>query len=170
MLIGYVSDERYLALPDVVLEFVNSRGESWEARSRATGAVYVDLPPGTYAVTLQRSGFGAKRGSISVPSPSPHQFRLLADGFSGCVWPKWARAGDAGEFRVRAVEPYQRELWSYGWSPEFVRSMGWLDEHGPRATMQVTPDGDYTTTGVEWNKVGYTSATHSQSITAPERS
>ena len=33
MLIGYVSDERYVALPDVVLEFINDRGESWEVRS-----------------------------------------------------------------------------------------------------------------------------------------
>ena len=39
MLIGYVSDERYLALSDVALEFVDDRGRSWEARSRATGAV-----------------------------------------------------------------------------------------------------------------------------------
>ena len=36
--------------------------------------------------------------------------------------------------------------------------------------MQVTPDGDYTRTGVEWNKVGYTSPTHKQYVTAPERS
>ena len=44
MLIGYVSDERYSALSDVVLEFVDDRGESWETRSRATGAVRLDLP------------------------------------------------------------------------------------------------------------------------------
>ena len=36
--------------------------------------------------------------------------------------------------------------------------------------MQVTPDGDYTRTGVEWNKVGYNSATHRQFVTAPDRS
>ena len=33
MLIGYVSDERYVALPDVLFEFTNGRG-SWETRSR----------------------------------------------------------------------------------------------------------------------------------------
>jgi hypothetical protein len=170
MLIGYVSDERYLALPEVALEFVNSQGESWEARSRATGSVHAELRAGTYTATLQCPGYGAKRSIVTVPTTSPHQFRLLADGLSGYVWPKWVRGGDAGEFRVHAVEPYHLELWRYGWSPEFVRSMGWLDEHGPRATMQVTPDGDYTTTGVEWNKVGYSSKTHSQSVQAPERS
>ena len=42
MLIGYVSDERYVAIPDVLLEFVNESG-SYEARSRATGAIYADL-------------------------------------------------------------------------------------------------------------------------------
>jgi hypothetical protein len=34
MLVGYVSDERYVAIPDVLLEFENSQG-SWETRSRA---------------------------------------------------------------------------------------------------------------------------------------
>ena len=34
MLIGYVSDERYVALPDVLLEFESKAG-AFEARSRA---------------------------------------------------------------------------------------------------------------------------------------
>ena len=55
----YVSDERYVALPDVLLEFEGEAG-SFEARSRATGSVHADLPPGTYKVTLQKPGFGAK--------------------------------------------------------------------------------------------------------------
>ena len=38
MLVGYVSDDRYIALSDVQLEFVNDSG-SVEARSRASGAV-----------------------------------------------------------------------------------------------------------------------------------
>ena len=36
--------------------------------------------------------------------------------------------------------------------------------------MQITPDGDYTQTGVMWNKFGYTSPNHKQFVTAPERS
>ena len=107
---------------------------------------------------------------MSVPVPSPHQFRLLADGLLGYAWPKWVRGGEAGEFRVHSVEPYKLDLWRYGWSKEFVRGLGWFDEHGPRATMQITPDGDYTQTGVEWNKVGYDSPTHAQFVAAPERS
>jgi N,N-dimethylformamidase len=170
MLIGYVSDERYSALPDVVLEFVDDCGESWEARSRATGSVHVDLPPRTYSVTMQRAGYGAKRSRVAVPASPPTQFRLLADGLSGYVWPKWVRGGEAAEFRVHAVEQYHMELWRYGWPLDIVRGLGWFDEHGPRATMQVTPDGDYSQTGVAWNQVGYNSPIHKQFITAPDRS
>ncbi len=170
MLVGYVSDERYVALCDVALEFVNARGESWETRSRATGAVHVELPPDEYVITLQKAGFGAKRSRVTWPVATPHHFRLLSDSLSGYVWPKWVRSGDLGEFRVHAVEQYHLELWRYGWTPGFVRGLGWFDEHGPRATMQITPDGDYTRTGVEWNNVGYSSPTHKQFVTAPERS
>ncbi|MBL8829018.1 MAG: hypothetical protein JNM18_18700, partial [Planctomycetaceae bacterium] len=53
-LIGYVSDERYVALPEVLLEFQRD-GRSSEVRSRATGAVYADLAPGEYRVTLYRA-------------------------------------------------------------------------------------------------------------------
>jgi N,N-dimethylformamidase beta subunit-like, C-terminal len=170
MLIGYVSDERYVALADVTLEFVSARGGSWEARSRASGSVRCDLPAGGYKVVLQKSGYGSKFSQVSVPSPQPHQFRLLSDGLLGYAWPKWVRSGEESEFRVHAVEPYKLELWRYGWEPKFVRGLGWHDEHGPRAVMQITPDGDYTQTGVKWNSVGYVSPTHRQFVKAPERS
>ena len=170
MLIGYVSDERYAALPDVAVEFLASDGRSWEARSRASGAVHADLPAGEYRAVLQKTGYGAKFSRITVPVAEPHQFRMLADGLLGYAWPKWVRAGEESEFRVHAVEPYKLELWRYGWDPELVRGLGWHDEHGPRATMQVTPDGDYTRAGVKWNSVGYVSPTHRQYATAPDRS
>ena len=51
-----------------------------------------------------------------------------------------------------------------------IRSLGWFDEHGPRATMQITPDGDYTQTGVAWNKFGYANPHLHQYVEAPERS
>ena len=65
MLIGYVSDERYVALPDVLFEFVRE-GRSVEARSRATGSVHADLPPGDYDVTLFKPGYGAKRVAMTA--------------------------------------------------------------------------------------------------------
>ena len=65
MLIGYVSDERYVVLPGVLLEFVSAAG-SWEARSRATGSVHAELPPGRHTVTLAKEGYGFKRVSLDV--------------------------------------------------------------------------------------------------------
>jgi hypothetical protein len=169
MLIGYVSDERYAALPDTLLEF--TRGDkSWEARSRATGAVYADLPPGEYEVTLYRPGYGSRRVRLTPRPDHPYHFRLLSDCLLGYTWPKCVRAGGQSEFRVHAVEPYKLELYHYGWRKEFVRGLGWHDEHGPRATMQVTPDGDYTRTGVGWNRLGYISPHHRQLVEAPATS
>jgi N,N-dimethylformamidase len=170
MLVAYVSDERYVAMADVILEFEGAAG-SFEARSRATGSVHADLPPGTYRVTLQKSGFGAKSVNVEIAhGQTPHQFRLLSDGLLGYAWPKWIKAGARSEFRVHSVEPYQLSLWRYGFKKELIRSLGWFDEHGPRATMQVTPDGDYTQTGVAWNKFGYVNPALHQYVVAPEQS
>jgi hypothetical protein len=86
------------------------------------------------------------------------------------MWPKCVKAGEKAEFRVHAVEAYKLKLWRYGWDKELVRPIGWYDEHGPRATMQITPDGDYTQTGVQWNKQGYNNiAVHLQYVEAPAR-
>lgn len=169
MLIGYVSDERYVALPDTLLEFENERG-SVEARSRASGAIHADLPPGEYRVTLAKPGFGSKRVSVTIRDGQPYQFRLLSDCLLGYPWPKWVRAGEQAEFRVHSPEAYEIELWRYGWQKELVRKLGWYDEHGPRATVQITPDGDYTQTGVEWNKFGYANPALKQKVAAPDRS
>ena len=45
--------------------------------------------------------------------------------------------------------------------------IGWIDEHGPGANRQILPDGDFTQTGVRWNKDGYAAP---PMIAAPERS
>src|SRR5258708_5216745 len=155
MLIGYVSDERYAALAGVLLEFTNDRGDSWEARSRASGSVHADLPPGDYLVTLGKPGHGSKRVRLPPQPGQPHHFRPLSDTLLGYAWPKCVRGGERSEFRVHSVEPYRLELWRHGLEKEFVRGLGWHDEHGPRAVMQVTPDGDYTRTGVGCNRVRY---------------
>src|SRR5438128_8761110 len=170
MLIGYVSDERYAALPGVLAELIDAHGTSRQARSRASGAIHCDCPPGEYEIVLAAPGYGSKRSRVDVRPGSVYQFRLLADGLLGYAWPKCVRAGEQAEFRVHSVGQYRLELWRYGWTKECVRELGWHDEHGPRATMQITPDGDYTRTGVGWNKIGYGSPQHQQLVTAPERS
>jgi N,N-dimethylformamidase len=171
MLIGYVSDERYVALADVLVEFDQEGRTVALARSTARGAVYADIAPGRYRATLVKPGFGSKHTLLDVaPGQPPHQFRLLSDRLYGYVWPKWVRAGARSEFRVSSVEPYRLSLWRYGYRKEFVKLIGWYDEHGPRAVMQITPDGDYTQTGVRWNTIGYGNPDLTQFATAPERS
>jgi N,N-dimethylformamidase len=170
MLIGFVSDEKYVALPDVLLEWTDGRGGSWEARSRASGSIHAEVPPGDYLVTLHKPGFGGKRVRMRLPVAQPYQFRLLSDSLLGYAWPKYVRSGERSEFRVHSVEQYGLSLWRYGWNKEHVANLGWHDEHGPRAVMQITPDGDYTRTGVEWNRHGYISPTHQQYVTGPSRS
>ena len=169
MLIGYVSDERYVALAGVWLEFEREGESVAVVCSTPRGAVYAELEPGEYRVTLVKEGFGPKSVTMRVEPGRPYPFRLLSDCLLGYVWPKWVRSGERSEFRVHAVEPYRLSLWRYGWQKEFVRLLGWFDEHGPRAVMQITPDGDYTQTGVQWNKQGYGSPHHTQFVTAPER-
>jgi hypothetical protein len=170
MLLAYVSDERYVALADVLLEFEGVAG-SFEARSRATGSVHLELPPGTYRVSLQKPGFGSKSVNLEIaPGQPPHQLRLLFDCLLGYVWPKWVKGGEKAEFRVHSVEPYQLGLWRYGIKKEHIKGLGWFDEHGPRATMQITPEGDYSQTGVAWNQYGYANPHLHQYVEAPRRS
>ncbi|HYX44721.1 MAG TPA: hypothetical protein VE760_06725, partial [Acidimicrobiales bacterium] len=77
-MIGYVSDERYVALHDVALEFERDGRCVAVARSTARGAVHADLPPGDYRVTLARDGYGAKSVDLAVAEGQdrPYQFRL----------------------------------------------------------------------------------------------
>ncbi len=168
MLVGYVSNERFVALGDVNLEF---RGQNRvvAVRSNISGAVYANISPGEYEVVLGHDGYGSKIVTMEVITDKPHHFRLLSDCLLGYVWPKCVKSGDRSEFRVHAIEEYELELWRYGADKEFIRRIGTFDEHGPRATMQITPDGDYTRSGVQWNKHGYHSRTLNQFINAPER-
>lgn len=174
MLIGYVSDERYLALADVGIEFQRDGRTLAIVRSSPRGGVYADLAaPGNFRVTLAKNGYGSKSIDLTIAdgaSHRPYHFRLLSNTLMGYVWPKWARSGERGEFRVHSVEPYRLSLWRYGQSKEHVRLLGWFDEHGPLATMQVTPDGDYSQSGAQWNKRGYGSPHHTQTAIAPDRS
>src|SRR5207249_4947787 len=78
--------------------------------------------------------------------------------------------GEQSEYRIHAAEECQVSLWRYGLRKERVRLLNWHGEHGPRAGVQQTPDGDYTQTGVQWNRRGYASIVHSQRVTAPARS
>lgn len=154
-LIGYVSDESFLAIPDALLAF--SGPTAWtELRSSADGSVRSEIPPGRYEVAIAHPRFGSKRTVVDVggaeADTQPHHFRLLSEQPLGYVWPKWVRAGEAGSVRVHSPEPYRLALVRLGIAAGPESLLGWIDEHGPRATVQVTPDDDYTQTGVGWNE------------------
>jgi N,N-dimethylformamidase beta subunit-like protein len=172
VLIGYVSDERYVALSDVLVEFDRDGQTVAEARSTARGRINVDLAPGTYRVTLRKDGFGAKAVPLEITEgDTPRQFRLLPDRLTGYVWPRWVRAGEAAELLFHSPAGYQLRLARYGAHREFIRNIGFYDEHGPNAVLQITPDGDWTQTGANFNKVGYgNNPHHTQLVSAPERS
>ena len=80
--IGYVSDEMYVAIPDVLAEFESSTGTGCVLRSSPRGAFYSDLADGDYRVTLAKQGFGSKIVNVHLGG-KPHQFRLLSDGLLG---------------------------------------------------------------------------------------
>jgi hypothetical protein len=166
MLVGHVSDEYYAALPDVALEFGDGKQPPTVVRSHPSGAVHAEINPGTYEVCLSRAGFGSKRVRATVSQEKPIHFRMLSDRMLGYAWPKWCRGGDTVEFRVHSVEPYKLGLWRYGFRKEFIRNIGWFDNHGPRACMQTLPDSHFVETGVAW-RAGF--GLHRQTISAPER-
>ncbi len=171
MLIGYVSDENYVALANVAVEFRREGKTRSVATSTPRGGIYAELDPGCYQVSLVKAGFGSKSVTVTVQLDQLLQFRMLSDCILGYVWPRAVKSGDRSEFRVHSTEPYRLSLWRYGWKREFVKVLGWFDEHGPRAVMQITPDGDYTQTGVQWNRVGYgNNPHHTQYVIGPELS
>src|SRR6478672_9117049 len=98
MLIGYVSDENYSAIPDVAVEFEAAGKIVATTRSTASGAVSAEIPAGQYQVTLAKSGFGSKRVTRQIDAGKPIQFRLLSDSLYGYAWPKWVKSGRQSEF------------------------------------------------------------------------
>jgi N,N-dimethylformamidase len=171
VLLGHVSDESYVALAGVSIA-VQGHGVHLGTVSLADGSFHADLTPGTYELTFATPGHGGKRVALRVApgETAPLQVRLLSDRLLGYVWPKWIMAGEQGEFRVHSTCAYHLSLWHYGWRKTLVEDLGWFDNHGPRPTSQLLPDGDFTRTGVKWNSIGYGGAWHQQKLAAPARS
>jgi hypothetical protein len=167
-LLGHVSDEYYAALCDVVVELNVPGGPSCVVRSTPSGAVYAALPPGPCEAVLAKPGYGSKRVNFEIDPARPHAFRLLSDTMQGYAWPKWCRGGEEVEFRVHSVEAYKLELWRYRFQRQYVRNVGWFDNHGPRAVMQTVPDGHFAESGVQWHAGSGT--VHRQVIDAPAES
>jgi N,N-dimethylformamidase len=173
LVLGYVSDEDDVAVAGVSILAENQDGDRWTTRSDAGGGIALQLPDGAYTVTLSCSGFGSKRSRVRWRrgDMQPHRFRILRDAPLAYMWPKWCRSGDVAVPQVHAVTSFKATVWRYGLDKEKVLDIGWVDEHGPRATMQITPDGDYTQEGVAWGTVGYSgNRHHARAVVAPSRS
>jgi hypothetical protein len=169
--VAYVSDENYVALVGVQTEFESlETGEVGLLQSSPTGALYANVRSGRYRVTLAKNGYGSKWVECQVGTGEPLQFRLLSDGLLGYMWPKWIRSGERSEIRIHSTEQCQVTLWRYGLQKEYTRMVSWFDEHGPRAVAQILPDGDFTQTGVNWNKRGYPAPHPQQFLEAPAQS
>lgn len=169
--LAYVSDEDYVALDGVRLELESlDRAERLLLQSWPSGAVWGNIPDGTYKVTLQKDGYGPKRVTCEFGRAQPYQFRLLRRKLMGYMWPKWVTGGAYSEIKVSSPELFQLSLWRYGGVKEHVRTLSWYDEHGPYSTEQITPDGDYSETGVDWNTVGYFTIPIQHRVEAPPRS
>lgn len=145
MLIGYVSDEWFMALPGALVEIGDV-----VLRSGPSGAVHADLEPGEYEVALAAEGHGPKRVRASFAPGRPVQFRLLSDRPYGYAWPKWVRAGELAQLRIHAACDYEVDLWRHGWEREHVTSIGTFEDHPPRSLRQVLPDADVAATGTDW--------------------
>ncbi|HEX5282506.1 MAG TPA: carboxypeptidase-like regulatory domain-containing protein [Bryocella sp.] len=171
MIVAFISDENYVGLPGVAVEFTHLLSKRALCFvSSASGAVHADLEPGRYRVVLSKEGYGAKWGEHDLNAGEPLQLRMLSDAPVGFMWPKWVRSGERSEIRAHAAEQYQLSLWRYGLRKESYGVISWFDEHGPFTMRQILPDADFTQTGVQWNSVGYPSPHPQQSVVAPARS
>ncbi|QOS14093.1 amidotransferase domain protein (plasmid) [Haloferax gibbonsii] len=152
MQVGFVSNENYEALHEVSVEFKRDGTIVASTKSTASGSVKADVPPGTYEVTLQKEGYRGKAVDVDLTEDSRHDFRLLsADRMYGYAWPKWIRAGERGQYRVHTpFEETKITLWRYGEKKEFVETVGWYYDQGPRNGVQKLPDVDFSQTGVKW--------------------
>src|SRR5438105_3477027 len=114
MRIGYVSDERFLALADVLVELERDGETAAVIRSSPRGALDAQIMPGEYRITLAKEGFGPKSVTARLDGKTPYQIRLLSNALCGYAWPKWVTSGERSEFRVHCAEPYRLSLWRYG--------------------------------------------------------
>ena len=174
MVIGFVSDEMFVAIADAQLEFKRlDDGQRTEARSSASGAVNLELSAGEYEVALAHPNFGSKISKVNISkNMAPHQFRLLSKSLVGYIWPKWCRSGEVGEIRFSAHEAVEISLWRYGWEKEFIRDIGRFQAFAPSGDSQTLPDGDIAKIGVNWNhdRFDYSPDLEALTVIAPEKS
>lgn len=157
MLVGYVSNEQYEALPGVYVLLQSTESNVQHAvRSTAKGTIHADLDPGEYEVTLQKDGYGGKVTTVSVDKEEPIHFRLLSsDLMTGFVWPKWVTEAEEGRYNIHTPETVQLTLWRYGYEKEFIKNVDYCGANsGLSPQRPLLPDDDFTQQGVSWSSDG----------------
>ena len=102
-IIGYVSNEDYLALNDVSIVFEKDHEILADTKSFATGAVRTDLPSGSYTLTFAKAGYGSKHVEVTLPVKEPIKFRLLSDKLVGYMSPRWSTSGEKSCIRINST-------------------------------------------------------------------
>ena len=126
-LLGFVSDEMYVALADVQVEFESlETGEVAILRSSPRGAFYGLLQPDRIGLRWRKTVTDRSTVTMEIVEGRQYQFRLLSNTLLGYMWPKWVRAGETAEFRAHSPEQYQLTLWRYGLDQE-IGSDGRVD-------------------------------------------
>lgn len=162
MLVGYVSDEYFVAVSSVSIEAVCvSCADRYVTQSSASGAIELPITQGTYTFTLSSEGFSPKRSTHAISLGELVNFRLLSNRLYGYVSPRWSDAGTEAKVLVSSKSPYSLELWHYGAKKTLIRRLG-FDSHPLGATLQTTPDGDYLSASLNWDDTNL--------VTAPEKS
>ena len=173
-IIGYVSDEMFIAISDAQVEFRSLTSEEiFIFRSAPSGAIYGELPRGDYQVILAHPNFGSKLTSYSeIENSQPMQFRLMSKKLTGYIWPKWSRSGEKAEIRFSSHEIVDVSLWRLGWEVEKFREVGRFEPFAPSGDSQTIPDGDVSQIGVRWNhdRFEYSPDLDARTLTAPELS
>lgn len=169
MQVGFVSNEVYEAISDVSVEFKQNGSLVTSTNSTASGLVEAEIIPGRYEITLQKEGYCGKTVEVELEEASSHDFRLLsADQMYGFAWPKWIRAGETGQYRVHTpTEEVKVTLWRYGEEKEFVETVAWYYDQGPKNGIQKLPDRDFSQNGVEWRSHRHDFVSE---VTAPDES
>jgi N,N-dimethylformamidase len=167
MLLGYVSDEMYVAIAGALVE-LRQGDVSIEAHSRASGGIHAEVGPGAWEVILSHPGHTRKTVQVEF-TEKPHQFRLMSDRLLGYMWPKWIEAGGRGQIRLHATRPAELSLWRYGLSRTLAGRPLRYEPLAPWGGEQILPDGDFTISGARWNEHGYAFPPNwRQQLTAPE--
>jgi len=153
MLLGYVSDEMFVAIADAQVEFRSAdKSQVFLFRSTPSGAIHGEIPPGEYDVAISHPAHGSKLSKYTNDvKAKPKQFRLMSKKLTGYIWPKWSRSGEKAEIRFSSHEVTEVSLWRLGWEVEHVRELGRFEPFAPLGDSQTLPDGDIAQSGVGWN-------------------